>query len=122
MAKDITALQNQVGSGEADKIFNQVDEPPHPIGGMEAFYRYIADNLRYPDQARTMGIEGKVYVTFIVDTDGSITDLKVLKGIGAGCDDAALQAMKQVKPWTPGKKEGEAVKVRMQMPVVFKLD
>ena len=89
---------------------------------MAAFYKQLGKNLRYPRQAKKMGIQGKVYIRFIVDTDGSLTNIEVLKGIGAGCDEEALRVITQAPKWKPGKQRGKPVKVRMTIPIVFKLN
>ena len=88
---------------------------------MSAFYKYVATTLRYPAQARRMGIEGKVFVQFVVDKDGSLTDVQAIKGIGAGCDEEAVRVISKAKKWKPGKQRGRAVKVRMILPITFKL-
>ncbi|MCZ6899438.1 MAG: energy transducer TonB [Bacteroidetes bacterium] len=105
----------------ADEIFTVVEDQPTPIGGMSAFYKYIGKKLKYPPQARRMGIEGKVFVQFVVDKDGSITDVKAVKGIGAGCDEEAVRVIGSAPKWKPGKQRGRAVKVRMILPITFKL-
>ncbi len=77
--------------------------------------------MKYPSQARRMGIEGRVYLQFVVDRDGSITDIQAVKGIGAGCDEEAVRVMKTVPKFKPGKQRGVPVRVRMVMPISFKL-
>lgn len=105
----------------ADKIFQIVEEPATPPGGYAAFYKFVADKLKYPAQARRMGIEGKVYVQFVVDTDGSLTDVKAVKGIGAGCDEEAVRVIKSAPKWSPPKQRGKPVKQRIILPITFKL-
>lgn len=102
-----------------DEIFLVVEESPQFPGGMEALYQYIGENIQYPKKAREMGIEGRVMLEFIVDKDGSIDDIKVLQGIGAGCDEEAVRVMQQSPPWIPGKQRGRAVKVRMVIPINY---
>ena len=104
-----------------DEIFTIVEEQPSPVGGMKAFYDYVFDNLNYPPRAARMGIEGRVFVEFIVERDGSLTDVKVAKGIGGGCDEEAVRVISEAPKWNPGKQRGRAVRVRMIMPIVFKL-
>jgi len=106
---------------EAEEIFTIVEDQPAPKGGMAAFYEYVGKNLKYPAQARRMGIEGKVFVQFIVDKDGSITEVDAIKGIGAGCDEEAIRVLKNAPNWSPGKQRGRPVKVRMILPITFKL-
>lgn len=104
-----------------DEIFMIVEDQPEPQGGMQAFYEYVSKNLKYPSQARRMGIEGKVFVQFVVNTDGSLTDVQAIKGIGAGCDEEAVRVIKSAPKWKPGKQRGRAVRVRMVLPITFKL-
>jgi len=105
----------------ADEIFNIVEKQPSFPGGDQAFYKYIGKKMRYPPQARRMGIEGKVFVQFVVDKTGNITDVKVIRGIAAGCDEEAIRVIKNSPKWNPGKQRGKAVKVRMVLPITFKL-
>ncbi|MEQ9438342.1 MAG: TonB family protein [Cyclobacteriaceae bacterium] len=113
--------EQQAQLGDADQVFMVVENQPTPEGGMEAFYDYIKTNLSYPAQARRMGIEGKVFVQFVVNTDGTLTDVEAIKGIGAGCDDEAVRVIREAMAWNPGEQRGKFVKVRMVMPVTFRL-
>lgn len=102
-------------------VFLVVENPAEPIGGYPVFYEYIAQNLKYPQQARTMGVEGKVFIQFVVDTDGSITEVQPVKGIGAGCDAEAARVISESPKWTPAKQRGQLVKQRIILPIVFSL-
>ncbi|MFP4093937.1 MAG: energy transducer TonB [Cyclobacteriaceae bacterium] len=104
-----------------DEIFMVVEDQPTPSGGMQAFYEFVGKNMKYPSQARRMGIEGKVFVQFVVDKDGSLSDVKAIKGIGAGCDEEAVRVIKSAPKWNPGKQRGRPVRVRMVLPITFKL-
>ncbi len=106
---------------EVDEVFTIVEDQPTPDGGMQAFYKYIGDKLKYPAQARRMGIEGKVFVQFVVDKNGNLTEVQAVKGIGAGCDEEAVRVIQGAPKWKPGKQRGRAVKVRMILPITFKL-
>jgi protein TonB len=106
---------------EVDEIFTIVEDQPLPNGGYAAFYKFIGDRLKYPAQARRMGIEGKVFVQFVVDKDGTLTEVKAVKGIGAGCDEEAERVIRGAPKWKPGKQRGRSVKVRMILPITFKL-
>jgi protein TonB len=106
---------------ETDEIFTIVEESAAPKGGMGAFYTYVRDKMKYPPQARRMGIDGKVFVEFVVNKDGSITDVRAVKGIGAGCDEEAVRVVQSAPAWTPGKQRGKPVKQRMVLPITFKL-
>jgi len=114
-------VQAEEPKEEVDEIFTIVEEPAGPKGGMPAFYKYIADKMKYPAQARRMGIEGKVFVEFVIGKDGSISDVKAVKGIGAGCDEEAVRVVQGAPAWSPGKQRGKPVKQRMVLPITFKL-
>lgn len=106
---------------EVEEVFTIVEDQPEFPGGMAAFYKYVGDNMDYPSQARRMGIEGRVYVQFVVDKDGTVTEVKAVKGIGAGCDEEAERVLREAPKFKPGKQRGRAVKVRMVLPIIFKL-
>jgi TonB family protein len=104
-----------------DEIFLVVEETASPVGGMEAYIAKLYTVLNYPQEARSKGIEGKVFVEFVIELDGTISNLKVLKGIGAGCDEEAMRALKEAGPWNPAKQRGIAVKQRMVMPINYSM-
>ena len=106
---------------KVDTIFDVVETQPEPPGGMSAWNQYLSKNLKYPTQARRMGIEGSVIVVFVVNTDGSIQDVDVLRGIGGGCDEEAVKVVSNAPKWTPGKQRGRPVRTRMRLPIRFKL-
>ncbi len=103
-------------TSEEPTYFVAVEEMPEPIGGIEA----IQSKIIYPEIAKRAGIEGKVYVKAFVDEQGNVTKVELVKGIGAGCDEAAEKAVKETR-FKPGKQRGKAVKVQVMIPVVFKL-
>jgi len=103
------------------EVANVVEVDPEFPGGMEAFYKYLAENIKYPEQAKKDKIQGKVYISFVVEKDGSISDAKVLRGIGGGCDEEALRVVNAMPKWTPGKMRGEVVRVNYNLPITFKL-
>lgn len=107
---------------EVDEVFTIVEDQPQFPGGMPAFYKFVGDNMKYPAQARRMGIEGRVFVQFVVDKDGTVTEVKSVKGIGAGCDEEAERVLRMSPKFKPGKQRGRAVKVRMVLPIIFKLN
>lgn len=106
---------------KADEIFDVVENQPEPPGGMSGWNQYLSKNLKYPTQARRMGIEGTVIVVFVINTDGSIQDVEVLRGIGGGCDEEAVRVVSEAPKWTPGKQRGRPVRTRMRLPIRFKL-
>jgi TonB family protein len=104
------------------ELFTVVEQQPEYEGGMEAFYKYVSSEMTYPLQARQRGIEGRVYVQFVVEKDGSLSDVKVIKGIGAGCDSEAVRVVQNASSFKPGTQRGRPVRVRMSMPIIFKLN
>jgi len=110
---------------KADSVYSfaDIDVPPTPIKGMPFLYKEWSAKVKYPKQAKRLGIEGKVFITFIVDKDGSLGNPLIIRGIGAGCDAATIEAFKEMKlVWFAGKHNGEAVKTKMVLPFVFKLN
>lgn len=114
-------FEEPVEEEETDEIFQIVENPASFKGGIGAFYQYVQKNMKYPSQAQRMGLEGKVFVEFVVGKDGKITDVKVLRGIGAGCDEEAIRVLKNSPAWSPGKQRGRPVRQRMVLPITFKL-
>lgn len=111
------------GNGHStEQVFDFVEESPEFPGGMEALGKFLQKNLRYPARANRMGIEGTVYVSFIVDQNGTINGVEVKKGIDASCNEEAARVISKMPPWKPGKQSGQAVKVRFIMPIKFKLN
>lgn len=105
----------ELGSGQ-DVYFVKVEEMPEPIDGIKS----IQEKIIYPEIAKRAGIEGKVFVMAFINETGHVDDVKIIKGIGAGCDEAALNAVKETK-FTPGKQKGKPVKTQVSIPIVFKL-
>lgn len=103
------------GKDELYKPFAQV--MPEPDGGVAAIYAKI----KYPEVAQKAGVQGKVYLLIYINESGGVDDIKVLKGLGAGCDEAAINAVQQTK-FSPGKDNGVAIKVKLSMPITFKLE
>ncbi len=106
---------------EEQQIFTVVENDPEFPGGMDALYKYLAQNIKYPQLARDNNITGRVYVTFVVERDGSITGCRVLRDIGGGCGQEAIRVVKSMPKWTPGKQRGKAVRVQFNLPVNFNL-
>ncbi|MDF9799382.1 TonB family protein [Catalinimonas alkaloidigena] len=104
------------------ELFTVVEEQPEFVGGMDAFYRYIGNEISYPLQARQQGIEGRVFVQFVVERDGSLTEVKAVRGISEDCDAEAVRVIRNAPAFKPGKQRGKPVRVRMVMPIVFKLN
>lgn len=104
-----------------DCVFSVVDQEPEFIGGTEALYKYLANNLKYPTLAEENGITGKVYITFIVNTDGTISNVSILKDIGGGCGQEAKRVVENMPKWKTGKQNGKYVRVKYSIPVIFDL-
>jgi protein TonB len=103
------------------EIFTVVEEQPAYPGGEDARMKYLQDNIKYPEEAKELGIQGRVYVTFVVEVDGSITDVRVLRGIGGGCDEEAIRVVQAMPKWVPGKQRGVPVRVQFNLPIKFTL-
>lgn len=106
---------------DEQEIFQVVENDPEFPGGLDAMYKYLAQNIKYPQLARENNITGKVYVEFVVEKDGSVSNVKVLRDIGGGCGQEAVRVVKTMPKWTPGKQRGKAVRVAYRLPVNFNL-
>lgn len=106
---------------EKQEVFRYVEEMPQFPGGQDQIPSFFAANIKYPEIARRAGVEGRVFVQFVIGKDGSITQVQVAKGIGAGCDEEAIRVVKMMPKWTPGKQNGRPVLVQVVVPIQFKL-
>jgi periplasmic protein TonB len=113
--------QDEEESAEEVQIFMVVESMPEFPGGEPALYAYLAENIKYPQMAKESGIQGRVFVTFVVERDGRVTDVRVLRGIGGGCDEEAIRVVQNMPKWTPGKQRGKSVRVQYNLPVKFTL-
>lgn len=104
------------------EVFDVVENMPRPTGGLEGWTQYLTTNLKYPSEAKEKGITGTVYLTFIVDTEGSIQHVQIFKGIGAGLDEEAIEVVKNAPKWEPGTHNGKKVNVKMRLPIRFALN
>jgi len=114
--EDIEIADTEIDFDAEMEAPTPVEEMPEPIGGIKA----IQEKIVYPEIAKRAGVEGKVYVLAFVDESGTVTKTQLIKGIGAGCDEAALNAVQKTK-FKPGKQRGKPVKVQVSIPIVFKL-
>lgn len=90
-------------------------------GGEEGIFKFLGSNLKYPKLARKKNVQGKVYVSFVINEIGKVTEVEVDKGIGSGCDEEAKRVIEAMPDWKPGKKEGKNVPVRFKIPIEFRL-
>jgi len=104
-----------------DKPFTIVEQMPEYPGGIDALSKFLKDNIKYPEYAREAGIEGTVYVTFVVTKSGEISSVKMLRGIGGGCDEEAIRVVSAMNAWIPGEQKGEKVSVQYCLPIKFTL-
>lgn len=104
-----------------EEIFQVVEEQPEFPGGVEKLYEFLGKNIKYPQLAKENNITGKVYVTFVVEKDGSITNPRILRDIGGGCGQEAIRVLKSMPKWKPGKQRGKGVRVQFNLPVSFNL-
>lgn len=100
---------------------NFAEEMPGFVGGDKALYEYLSNNIKYPKREKQIGIEGKVYVEFVVGKKGEITDVKIKRGVSEALDAEAIRVIKSMPNWLPGKQNGRAVKVIYVMPISFKI-
>lgn len=114
--------EQRMKAAATGQVYTEVQESATPSEGLKVFYEAISSTLVYPSEARQKGIQGKVYVKFIVNTDGTLSDFKVERGIGYGCDEAALNAVaKSNVKWNPGMQNGNAVRQQLVVPINFQL-
>lgn len=105
----------------ADEIFVVVEEQPEFPGGNTAMMKFLGDNIKYPVIAQENGIQGRVITNFVVEKDGSITDVQVVRGVDPSLDKEAVRVIQSMPKWKPGKQRGSSVRVRFTLPVVFRL-
>lgn len=103
-------------------IFTVVEDMPSYPGGQGAMMKFLAANIKYPAQAKENGIQGRVFINFVVEADGKVSNVKLLRGIGGGCDEEAMRVVNAMPNWTPGKQDGEGVRVSFNLPVKFALN
>ena len=103
-------------------VYVVVEQMPEFPGGDKELYQFIADNIKYPAEAKEEGLKGRVFVNFIVEPDGSVSDIRVLRGIGGGCDEEAVRVVESMPKFKPGMQNGEAVRVSYTVPVIFRLE
>lgn len=112
----------QIQKEEDTPIFTVVDDMPTFKGGKDALFEYLSTNIKYPEEAKKNGVEGTCFVTYVVEKDGSISNVKVLRGIGAGCDEEAIRVIENMPDWNPANHDGKPVRVQFNIPIKFKLD
>ena len=112
--KTVVAQKNQ-------KVFDIVEQMPEYPGGQAALFEYLSKNIKYPADAEKKKVEGKVFVTFVVDSDGNITDVSLLKKVFPSLDAEAIRVISAMPNWIPGRQKGQAVRVKYTVPIMFRL-
>jgi protein TonB len=112
--KTVVAQKNQ-------QIFDVVEQMPEYPGGMPALFDYLTQNVKYPSDAEKQKIEGIVIATFVVETDGSISNVEIVKPVFPSLDSEAIRVIKGMANWTPGKQNGEVVRVKYTLPISYRL-
>ena len=112
--KTVVAKKNQ-------KVFDIVEQMPEYPGGQAALFEFISKNVKYPEDAVKKKVEGKVFVTFVVDTDGKITDVSLLRKVFPSLDAEAVRVISAMPNWIPGKQKGQVVRVKYTVPIMFRL-
>jgi len=121
MAKELSNLNQELLVDTANVVYEVVEIQPSPPGGMAGWNKYLMENLRYPTNAQRKGIEGTVIVAFVVNTDGTTTDIQILRSVGGGCDEEVIRIVQGSPKWTPGMQRGTPVRTRMRLPLRFML-
>lgn len=118
--EDSTGVDTREDAKEEVIFIDPVLQPEFP-GGSIALSKFLQRNIRYPEEAKKNKVQGKVYVKFVVQVDGSISDIKVLRGIGSGCDEEAIRVVEAMPKWKPGEKDGKPVPTEFVLPFSFRL-
>ena len=123
-ANNLTSSEDlyvEITKHDNDSVYNIVEEMPQFPGGEKALMDFVANNVKYPEEAKDNNISGRVFVGFVIEKDGSVNEVKILRGIGGGCDEEAVRVIKAMPKWKPGKQKGKPVRVHYTMPFMFKL-
>ena len=110
-----------VATSTKDTVYQIAEEMPEFPGGVEALMDFVGKNVKYPEEAKEKEISGRVFVSFVIEKDGSVNEVKVMRGIGGGCDEEAVRVIKGMPKWKPGIQKGKPVRVSYMMPINFKL-
>ena len=113
--------QKTVVSQTNQKVYEEVEQMPQYPGGMPAMVEFLQTNMKYPEDAAKQKVEGRVMVQFVVETDGSISDVHVAKQVFPSLDAEAIRVVQAMPNWTPGKEKSKVVRVRYNLPIVFRM-
>ena len=115
------SAQKTVVSQKNDQVFDVVEQMPEYPGGMQALFEFLKENIKYPEDAQKQKVEGRVLAKFVVETDGSISNIEVVKHAFPSLDAEAVRVIQAMPNWTPGKQKGQAVRVKYVVPINFNL-
>ena len=115
------SAQKTVVSQKNENVFDVVEQMPEYPGGMQALFEYLSQNIKYPEDAQKQKVEGRVLATFVVETDGSISNVEVVKHAFPSLDNEAVRVIQAMPKWTPGKQSGKVVRVKYTVPINFSL-
>ena len=115
------SAQKTVVSQKNEEVFDVVEQMPEYPGGMQALFEFLSQNIKYPEDAQKQKVEGRVIVTFVVETDGSISNVEVAKHAFPSLDNEAVRVIQAMPNWTPGKQSGKVVRVKYTIPINFSL-
>jgi len=121
IAPKISALNDETRVDDPSEFYIVSEKQPEFPGGVDAMRKFLGDNIQYPDAAKAANIQGTVHLFFIVEKDGSISNIEVVRSIGGGCDEEAIRVIKKMPRWSPGMQQMKPVRVRLSIPIGFRL-
>jgi periplasmic protein TonB len=116
----LTASVKMQPSADDKTVYKMTEVPPKPSCGMMAYLEYTEENIERPVEAKKQGIKGNVFVQFIVEKDGKISNIKVIKGLGSGCDEAVVECLQKAPKWVPGMQNGKNVRVQKTLAIAVR--
>lgn len=116
-----TSAALNIDTTKSTKVFTAIEHPPEYPGGPAAFNKHITDNLKYPDVARLIGVNGRIVLTFVIDREGKVVEVTPTNCIGAGCESEAVKVLQSLKTWQPGIQKGKPVRVQYSVPISFSI-
>lgn len=114
-------VATEIQKRDSNEIFVFVEHSPDFPGGRDSLFAFIRRTMVYPQEAQDSSIQGTVYVSFVVEKDGSLSDIKIIRGVCPSLNAEALRVMKMMPKWNPGKQRGKPVRVKFNMPIAFRL-
>jgi TonB family protein len=122
IARKTQAMDNESETAHEEQVFMVVEQMPEFPGGEEALYKFLATNIQYPQMAKDSLWQGRVFITFVIEKDGTITDVRVLRGVANALNEEAIRVVKSMPRWSPGTQRGKPVRVQYNLPIKFTLN